>query len=86
MVARLPGGVPAEFRRKVLFNRNFDLLLDHVIVGLYSRSHIFLQLWLTLAEQHFLRIGVDWTTIESTCFSDTSNADDEELDAQIARV
>ncbi|EFX76613.1 hypothetical protein DAPPUDRAFT_106861 [Daphnia pulex] len=58
MVARLPGGVPPEFRRK---------------------------LWLTLAEQHLLRIGVDWSDVERNCFNDRINPDDEDLGAQIVR-
>ncbi|KZS19474.1 TBC1 domain family member 30 isoform X1 [Daphnia magna] len=58
MVARLPGGVPPEFRRK---------------------------LWLALAEQHLLRIGVDWSDVERNCFNDRINPDDEDLGAQIVR-
>lgn len=44
------------------------------------------QLWLTLAEQHLLRIGVDWTEAERNCFNDRINPEDEDLGAQIVRV
>jgi hypothetical protein len=43
-------------------------------------------LWLTLAEQHLLRIGVDWSDVERNCFNDRINPDDEDLGAQIVRV
>ena len=46
----------------------------------------YVQLWLTLAEQHLLRIGVDWSDVERNCFNDRINPDDEDLGAQIVRV
>ena len=44
------------------------------------------QLWLTLAEQHLLRNGVDWSEVERNCFNERINPDDEELGQQIVRV
>ncbi|XP_011259950.2 uncharacterized protein LOC105253542 isoform X2 [Camponotus floridanus] len=58
MVAKLQGGVPPEFRKR---------------------------LWLTLAERHLEKHGVDWKQAEKICFNEWSNPDDEELGIQIVK-
>lgn len=45
-----------------------------------------LQLWLTLADKHLQRRGVDWAQAERLCFSEWSNPDDDELGVQIVKV
>ncbi|XP_072761058.1 uncharacterized protein [Anoplolepis gracilipes] len=58
MVAKLQGGIPPEFRKR---------------------------LWLTLAERHLEKHGVDWKQAEKICFNEWSNPDDEELGIQIVK-
>ncbi|XP_070161747.1 serine-rich adhesin for platelets isoform X3 [Polyergus mexicanus] len=58
MVAKLQGGIPSEFRKR---------------------------LWLTLAERHLEKHGVDWKQAEKICFNEWSNPDDEELGIQIVK-
>jgi hypothetical protein len=58
----------------------------HVAIGVFESTFRYPQLWLTLAEQHLLRIGVDWSDVERNCFNDRINPDDEDLGAQIVRV
>ncbi|KAE8745190.1 hypothetical protein FOCC_FOCC008081, partial [Frankliniella occidentalis] len=40
-------------------------------------------MWLTLADKHLQRRGVDWPQAERLCFSEWSNPDDDELGVQI---
>ena len=47
---------------------------------------IWLQLWLTLAEQYLSATGVDWDQVERDCFSERITGEDEQLGAQILRV
>ncbi|KAJ1532173.1 hypothetical protein ONE63_000795 [Megalurothrips usitatus] len=42
-------------------------------------------LWLTLADKHLQRRGVDWPQAERLCFSEWSNPDDDELGVQIVK-
>ena len=48
--------------------------------------YLFLQLWLTLAEQHLARRSVPWSQVERSCFNEWSNPDDDELGDQIVKV
>ncbi|KAK3919575.1 TBC1 domain family member 30 [Frankliniella fusca] len=42
-------------------------------------------MWLTLADKHLQRRGVDWPQAERLCFSEWSNPDDDELGVQIVK-
>lgn len=76
LVARLPGGTPPEFRRKVsdvwiTFSQSFLIALS--------------QLWLSLADKYLKSKNVDWTKQRDKCFCEEWREDDEELGIQIVK-
>lgn len=92
MVARLPGGTPPEFRRKVIgycateWTKRWG---ERESASEHSKMFAFLclQLWLALADRHLHTTGIDWQKEESKCLSDdTWLDDDEELGIQIVKV
>lgn len=48
-------------------------------------SHIFLQLWLTLADRYIVYRQLDWPATCRTCLNEKTNPDDDKLGVQIVK-
>lgn len=83
-VARLPGGLPTEFRRKVVNQLHSSSPELHVFNGFFIFSPAS-KLWLALAERYLRRRKVDWEIEKVKWLSDNCRADDEELGIQIVK-
>lgn len=88
MVARLPGGMPPEFRRKVSTTRRniaSNSCYNCFWGGICRVSSA--QLWLALAEQHLQSDKtIDWPREEQRCMCvDADGDDDAELGIQIVK-
>lgn len=83
MVARLPGGMPAEFRRKVY------ILIVKLCFCKWIITHILLklkQLWLALSDRYLQTKGINWDEEGEKYLGEQWDEDDEELGIQIVKV
>lgn len=51
-----------------------------------STLFVFLQVWLTLADQYIHSISIDWEKTLRFAFNERSNPDDDSLGIQIVKV
>lgn len=51
-----------------------------------SAAVVFLQVWLTLADQYLHSISIDWEKTLRFAFNERSNPDDDSLGIQIVKV
>lgn len=62
------------------------MYLEHVVLHCVSSVVVFVQVWLTLADQYLHSISIDWDKTLRFAFNERSNPDDDSLGIQIVKV